>query len=118
MSPLTLFLPLALPLSCLSQMSHLDGASVEPYLLEKSRVLAQGDGERNFHILYELVAGAIQDGGLAKELKVFIPLSSSRSVRRAFSWFCFFCHKSCCRWRGLLSVARWNVNRFARCNSR
>lgn len=51
-------------------MSHLDGASVEPYLLEKSRVLAQGEGERNFHILYELVAGAIQDGGLAKELKV------------------------------------------------
>lgn len=51
-------------------MSHLDGASVEPYLLEKSRVLAQGEGERNFHILYELVAGAIQDGALAKELKV------------------------------------------------
>lgn len=53
------------------EMSHLDGASVEPYLLEKSRVLAQGEGERNFHILYELVAGAVQDGALAKELKVF-----------------------------------------------
>lgn len=52
------------------EMSHLDGASVEPYLLEKSRVLAQGEGERNFHILYELVAGAVQDGALAKELKV------------------------------------------------
>eukprot|EP00903_Cladosiphon_okamuranus_P015046 g13919.t2 len=52
------------------EMSHLDGASVEPYLLEKSRVLAQGEGERNFHILYELVAGATQDGGLAKELKL------------------------------------------------
>lgn len=52
------------------EMSHLDGASVEPYLLEKSRVLAQGEGERNFHILYELVAGAVQDGTLAKELKV------------------------------------------------
>lgn len=53
------------------EMSHLDGASVEPYLLEKSRVLAQGEGERNFHILYELVAGAVQDGALAKELKVW-----------------------------------------------
>ncbi|CAM9895317.1 unnamed protein product, partial [Ectocarpus sp. 12 AP-2014] len=52
------------------EMSHLDGASVEPYLLEKSRVLAQGEGERNFHILYELVAGAVQDGALAKELKL------------------------------------------------
>ncbi|CAM9531145.1 unnamed protein product, partial [Ectocarpus fasciculatus] len=52
------------------EVSHLDGASVEPYLLEKSRVLAQGEGERNFHILYELVAGAVQDGALAKELKL------------------------------------------------
>ncbi|KAF0697680.1 Aste57867_11651 [Aphanomyces stellatus] len=47
---------------------RLVGTSIETYLLEKVRLVRQAAGERNFHIFYEVLAGATRDRTLATKL--------------------------------------------------
>jgi len=39
------------------EQNQLSGASLETYLLERSRVTSHAQGERSFHVFYEMVAG-------------------------------------------------------------
>ena len=54
------------------------GARLSTCLLERSRLVARPPGERNFHILYQLLAGA--DGELRRELRFPPPLLPAGST--------------------------------------
>ncbi|XP_041053154.1 unconventional myosin-XIX isoform X1 [Carcharodon carcharias] len=45
----------------LNRSQQLEGASVQTYLLEKTRVAYQAPSERNFHIFYQVMKGATEE---------------------------------------------------------
>ena len=63
-------LPPSLPSSLSSSLQT--RASIEKYLLEKSRIISQAPGEGNYHVFYYLLAGA--DRELRRDLKL-LPLN-------------------------------------------
>ncbi|XP_045535626.1 myosin-VIIa isoform X1 [Papilio machaon] len=63
----------------------IEGAKIEQYLLEKSRIVSQSSEERNYHVFYCLLAG------LSKDEKKKLELGEPKEYRYLSGGGCFTC---------------------------
>lgn len=68
-----------------NRAGSIEGAKIDQYLLEKSRLVSQNEGERNYHIFYGMVAG------LTKEEKKILELHEANSYNYLSGGKCLTC---------------------------